>query len=181
MSSAMLGVAAFDASQLGRFVAFIAAHQSTILPLVFIIGLLKSAPVVTAFIPSTAMFVALAAAFSAGGGAFAPLWLAAATGATTGDALFYVLGRQRRAVISQTWPVSRAPALLARGEILFARWGIWSVLGAKFVWGIRPFIPIIAGMYRMPFPLFLAVTNLSSLMWAAIGMGAGFGLEQVWR
>jgi membrane protein DedA with SNARE-associated domain len=48
------------------------------------------------------------------------------------------------------------------------------VLGAKFVWGIRPFIPIVAGIYNMPSWLFLPATTLSSMIWAGIGIGAGF-------
>jgi hypothetical protein len=32
----------------------------------------------------------------------------------------------------------------------------------------------------MPFLLFVTVTNLSSMVWAGIGMGAGFGLWKLW-
>jgi membrane protein DedA with SNARE-associated domain len=175
----MLVITALDPATAERISAFATSYRGWILPLVFAVGLLKSTPVVAMFIPSTAMFVVMAAAFSAGGGTFAPLWLAAAIGATTGDAVFYGLGAHHRHGIARLWPISKSPELLARGEALFKRWGILSVLGAKFVWGVRPFIPVIAGMYRMPFGLFLAVTNLSSLVWAGIGMGAGFGLWQL--
>jgi membrane protein DedA with SNARE-associated domain len=177
---ALLGIASLDPAIVERITAFAVSNRHWALPLVFVTGLLKSTPVIAIFIPSTAMFVALAAAYSAGGGTFAPLWLAAAFGATTGDAVFYALGHRYRHGIARVWPVSQAPELLARGEELFARWGVWSVLGAKFIWGVRPFIPAIAGMYRMPFLIFLAATNLSSLIWAAIGMGAGFGLWRLW-
>jgi membrane protein DedA with SNARE-associated domain len=179
--SFLLGAASLDPTLMERITGFAVAQKHWVLPIVFAVGLLKSTPVMTVFIPSTAMYVGLAAACGAGGGTFVPPWLAAAFGATAGDMIFFALGYTYRHGIVRRWPISTAPDLLTRGEVLFMRWGMWSVLGAKFVWGIRPFIPIIAGMYRMRLALFLAATNLSSLVWAAIGMGAGFGLWQLWR
>lgn len=175
-----LHIASLDPTVMDRLSAFATAHGHWVLPLVFVVGLLKSIAILAVFIPSTAFFIALAGVYSAAGGTFAPLWLAAALGATTGDALSYVVGHHYREHLPRMWPFTTAPDLLARGEALFAKWGIWSVLGAKFVWGIRPFIPIVAGAYRMPLVLFLAATNLSSLAWAGIGMGAGFGLWRMW-
>jgi membrane protein DedA with SNARE-associated domain len=163
-----------------QILAILRSHAYLALPIVFAVGLLKSIVLVGVFIPSTAMFVAAAAAYSATGGTFAPLWLAAAAGATAGDALGYAFGRRYRHDVATIWPMSKSPDLLPKGEVLFKRWGIGSVLGAKFVWGIRPFIPVIAGIYRMPFPIFLSATSLSSLVWAGIGMGAGFGLWRLW-
>lgn len=173
-------MASLDPSAMERLASFATAHGHWVLPLVFVVGFLKSIAIVAVFIPSTAFFIALAGVFSASGGTFAPLWLAAAFGATTGDILSYLVGHHYRERLPGIWPFNKSPELLARGEAIFAKWGLWSVLGAKFVWGIRPFIPVIAGAYRMPFVLFVAVTNMSSLVWAGIGMGAGFGLWKLW-
>jgi membrane protein DedA with SNARE-associated domain len=176
----LTGFASLDPSTMDRLVVFATAHIGWVLPLVAFIGFLKSIAIIAVFIPSTAFFVALAAVYSAAGGTFAPLWLAAAAGATSGDVLSYLAGRHYRADIPRLWPISKSPDMLEKGEGLFRQWGVWSVLGAKFIWGVRPFIPIIAGMYRMPFAIFLAATNLSSLIWAAIGIGAGFGIWRLW-
>ncbi len=163
-----------------QIIAAVRDHAYLALPLVFGIGLLKSIVLVSVFIPSTAMFVAAAAAYSATGGTFAPLWLAATAGATAGDAIGYAFGHHYRHGATAIWPMSKAPELFPKGELLFKRWGVGSVLGAKFVWGVRPFIPVIAGIYRMPFPIFVSATSLSSMVWAGIGMGAGFGLWRIW-
>lgn len=170
-----------DTGALDGLRSFATAHGHWVLPLVFFVGFLKSIAILAVFIPSTAFFVALSAVFSAAGGTFTPMWLAAATGATTGDVLSYLAGHHYRERIPKMWPLTRVPEAISQGELLFARWGTGSVLGAKFVWGVRPFIPIVAGMYRMPFVIFLAATHLSSLVWAGIGMGAGFGLWQLWN
>ena len=163
-----------------QILALVRAHADLALPFAFFVGLLKSIAVISVFIPSTAMFVGVAAAYSATGGTFAPLWLAAAAGATAGDALGYAFGHHYRHRVADIWPLSSAPELLPKGEVLFKRWGVGSVLGAKFVWGVRPFIPVIAGIYHMPFPIFLSATSLSSMVWAGLGMGAGFGLWRLW-
>ena len=163
-----------------QILTFVRAHASVALPFACFVGLLKSIPIINVFIPSTAMFVGAAAAYSAIGGTFTPLWLAAAFGATSGDALGYAFGYHYRHGAAARWPFTKAPDLLPKGEVLFNRWGVGSVLGAKFVWGVRPFIRVIAGIYRMPFPIFLSATSLSSMVWAGIGMGAGFGLWQLW-
>ena len=159
---------------------FVRTHAYLALPFAFAVGLLKSIVVISVLIPSTAMFVGVAAGYSATGGTFAPLWLAAAFGATAGDALGYIFGHHYGRGVVLIWPLSKSPELLPKGEALFKRWGVGSVLGAKFVWGVRPFIPVIAGIYRMPFPIFLSATSLSSMVWAGIGMGAGFGLWRLW-
>ena len=163
-----------------QLLMLVRAHAYLALPLVFCVGFLKSIAVVSLLIPSTVMFAGIAAAYSATGGTFAPLWLGAAAGATAGDALSYAVGHHYRHGVARMWPLSRAPELLPRGEVLFKRWGVGSVLGAKFVWGMRPLIPIVAGIYRMPFPIFLSATSLSSMIWAGIGMGVGFGLWRLW-
>jgi membrane protein DedA with SNARE-associated domain len=168
------------ASYASQISLFVSAHAQFVLPLVFVIGFLKSMPLIAMFIPSTAFFVAAAAAYAATGGTFTPLWIAAGAGATTGDLLGYAAGYRYRRAIGLMWPLSRTPELLPKGEALFQRWGIGSVLGAKFVWGVRPFIPIIAGIYRMPLGHFTPATSVSSLIWSAIGVGAGFGIWRLW-
>ena len=165
---------------IAEIAAATADHKAWALPLVAFVGFLKSTPVIAAFIPSTALFVALAAVYGAGGGAFVPLWLAATAGATIGDCVGFAFGYRYRSGIARLWPFCKSPELFSEGEALFARWGLLSVLFAKFVWGLRPFIPVIAGVYQMPFLLFFAVTNLASMVWAAIGMGAGFGILKMW-
>ncbi len=161
-----------------QLIAFAKASGPWAIPLVFVIGLIKSIPLATITLPSTALFIAISGVHGAAGGTFASLWLSAAVGATIGDVTCYAFGRHFKDHMARVWPVSLAPELLPKGADIFRRWGLWSVLGAKFVYGLRPFIPLAAGIYLMPFAVFLPATSLSSMVWAAIGMGAGFGF---WR
>jgi membrane protein DedA with SNARE-associated domain len=155
--------------------ALVRANTSYILPMVGLIGFVKSLPVIAMFLPSTVLFVGIGSIYAASGGTFGPLWLAVAIGAAIGDLLCYIVGRIAGDDAGKVWPVSKYPDVLPKGKAMFAKYGILSVLGAKFFWGVRPFIPIVAGIYSMPVWLFLPATTLSSMIWAAIGIGAGFG------
>lgn len=69
------------------------------------------------------------------------------------------------------------PARLERAEGWFARWGPWAVLLGRITPVIRSFISIPAGIFRMPFRPYLALTIPGSLVWcfalAGVGWAAG--------
>lgn len=154
--------------------ALVRTNAAYILPMMGLIGFIKSLPIIAVFLPSTVLFVGIGSIYAASGGTFGPLWLAVAIGATAGDLLCYLVGRFAGDDAGNIWPVSKYPAAIPKGKTVFAKYGVMSVLGAKFVWGLRPFIPIVAGIYIMPVWLFLPATTLSSMIWAGIGIGAGF-------
>jgi membrane protein DedA with SNARE-associated domain len=173
-ANAVADMAAFE-PLLRPVLDLVRGNVGWVLPVVGLVGFIKSLPVVAVFLPSTVLFVAVAGIYAASGGTFGPLWLAVTIGATLGDLLCYALGRFAGDDAGKVWPVSRYPDVIPRGKIAFAKYGVGSVLGAKFIWGLRPFIPIVAGIYKMPVWLFLPATTLSSMVWAGIGIGAGFG------
>jgi membrane protein DedA with SNARE-associated domain len=154
--------------------SLVRTNATYILPMVGLIGFIKSLPIIAVFLPSTVLFVGIGSIYAASGGTFGSLWLAVAIGATLGDLLCFLIGWIAGEDAAKIWPVNKYPDAIPRGKDVFAKYGILSVLGAKFVWGLRPFIPIIAGIYNMPIWLFLPATTLSSMVWAGIGIGAGF-------
>jgi membrane protein DedA with SNARE-associated domain len=62
----------------------------------------------------------------------------------------YWVGRRWGDRLRGIWPFSRYPQLLERGETLFRRNAFKSILVARYVGAIRPFVPAIAGIARMP-------------------------------
>jgi membrane protein DedA with SNARE-associated domain len=149
-------------------------------PLVFVLGLAESLVVVSLFVPSTVLFLAIGAAHSAAGGAFLPLWLAGAVGAIIGDLASFAFGRHLKGDISRVWPFRQHPRALARGRLMFQRRGMMTIVVGKFPGNARPFLPIIAGAMRMPFPSFLIASVVSSLVWAGVFLAPGFGLTLFW-
>lgn len=146
-------------------------------PLVFALGLVEGIPVVSLFVPSTPLFLAIGVAHGAVGGSFVSVWLAASLGAVLGDLATYAIGHFFKADAARVWPLSRRPELLVAGNALFQRWGILAVLSAKFLGIVRPIIPLIAGMVSMPLWIYLPASMISSLAWAGVFLAPGYGIS----
>lgn len=146
----------------------------------FALGFGESIALVSLFVPSTFLFLGIGAAYSAAGGAFVPVWLAGAAGACVGDCASYFLGRFFKDDVDRMWPFTKMPGLLPKGRSAFERWGAMSIVGGKFIGGLRPFIPVVAGIMNMPFPIFILASAGSSLIWAGVFLAPGFGLLYLW-
>lgn len=160
-------------------VAFLRDNQYLADPLVFLLGFAEGVPVVSLFVPSSALFVAIGSVQGAFGGGFISLWLSATAGAIVGDLVTYGIGRYFKDDAQRIWPLSRRPELLIKGRSVIDRWGILAVLGGKFLGFMRPFLPITAGVMEMNFAIFCAASVLSSLVWSGVFLAPGFGLGQL--
>ena len=65
------------------------------------------------------------------------------------------------------WPFSRYPQF-DRGENLFRRNAFKSILVARYVGAIRPFVPAIAGMMKMPASRYMQASGIASISWAVL-------------
>ena len=160
-------------------VAFLRDNQYLADPLVFLLGFAEGVPVISLFVPSSALFVAIGSMQGAFGGSFISLWLSATVGAILGDLVTYGIGRYFKDNAQRVWPLSRRPELLIKGRSIIDRWGILAILGGKFLGFMRPFLPIAAGVMEMHFALFCFASVLSSLAWSGVFLAPGFGLVQL--
>ena len=69
---------------------------------------------------------------------------------------------------------ARHPHWLTRGESFFREYGTYSIVLGRFIGPIRPIIPMIAGMFDMPFWRFLLVNILSAAAWAPVYVLPGY-------
>ena len=145
---------------------WIKLHPSTAYGAVFLLALSESIPVLGAVVPGTAAILAIAALVPSGTVGLWPLLCAAFIGAVLSDGLSYYLGQRYHHEITGRWPLSRHPAILARSEAFFLRHGGKGVFLARFMPGIRAFVPMIAGMSRMPRSGFYAANVSSAAAWA---------------
>src|SRR5690606_16740329 len=93
--------------------------------------------------------------------------ICAGLGAFCGDGVSYVLGRLHGDRLRRMWPFSRHPAWLASGEQFFARRGLKGILIARYVGAVRPFVPAIAGMLKMPVRRYVPASLLAGFSWGA--------------
>jgi membrane protein DedA with SNARE-associated domain len=109
--------------------------------------------------------------------------LAGTSGSLAGAVAWYAVGRafgeaRVLALIDRYgfWlTISRDEA--ERAFAWFARWGAFAVFFGRLVPGVRTLISVPAGLARMPFAPFLAITALGSLIWVVILTLAGYLLE----
>ncbi len=145
---------------------FVAAHPHFAYAAVLLLALSESIPVIGAVVPGTAVMLAISALVPTGAVTLWPLLCAAVAGAILGDGLSFWIGHRYNQKILESWPINRHPDLATRSEAFFARHGDKSVFIARFVPGVRAFIPLIAGALRMRVSRFYVANVLSALVWA---------------
>ena len=104
-----------------------------------------------------------------------PALLVAVVASVLADILWYSLGRSRGHKILKTiCRISLSPdSCVRQTESLFERWGLPSLLVAKFVPGFSTIAPPMAGVIGARFSTFLFYDTAGALIWAGVGMAAG--------
>ncbi|KAG1321194.1 hypothetical protein G6F63_013900 [Rhizopus arrhizus] len=75
---------------------------------------------------------------------------------------------------------SAVAGLLDRGENLFRRNAFKSILIARYVGAIRPFVPAIAGMMKMPASRYMQASGIASISWAVLFLAPGWVLGEAY-
>ena len=157
---------------------FIAMHPQYAAWTVFLLAFSEAIPIIGTVVPGSTLIVAISAL--AVEAAISPwmLLVAATLGAIVGDGTSYWLGQRCHREILQRWPLKEFPGLIARSEAFFNRYGGASVFLARFTAVVRAFVPLIAGIVRMPARQFYVANILSALVWAPAHVfpGVVFGL-----
>jgi membrane protein DedA with SNARE-associated domain/membrane-associated phospholipid phosphatase len=100
----------------------------------------------------------------------------AALGAFVGDGMSYWIGRRWGPQLRQHGPFARYPQWLDRGEAMFRRHGTKSIFTARFIGAVRPFVPAIAGMLRVPTLRYLVPSAIACVGWAIVFLAPGWVL-----
>ncbi len=150
-------------------------HNSPLLAWIgtFIISLAESLAIIGLIIPGSLMMTSIGILIGAGVVDFWTIMIAAILGAIAGDSLSYRIGYYFNEHIREMWPFRRYPKLLAKGESFFLAHGGKSVFLGRFVGPVRPMIPVIAGMMRMPGWRFVCSNVFSAILWAPFYMLPG--------
>lgn len=84
--------------------------------------------------------------------------------AIAGDVLAYATGRR----LGRPW-LERRPAKvlrhLQRAEAFYERYGSWAVVVCRFIPWARVFVPVLAGVARMPYRRFAVANFVGALVW----------------
>jgi membrane protein DedA with SNARE-associated domain/membrane-associated phospholipid phosphatase len=155
-------------------IAWITAHPRAAGLLILLIAFCDALAVVGIVVPALPLLFAVGALVGLGhiDGPYAIA--CAAVGAFAGDALSYWIGHRWGPQMRGHWPFRRYPQLLDRGERVFRRHGSKGIVIARFVGAVRPFVPAIAGMLRMPLRRYLPVSLFAAFLWAAVFLAPGW-------
>lgn len=155
-------------------VAYITAHPEMAVLIIGLTAFAESFAFVSFVVPGFSILIAAGALVQKGAiepdGALA----AACIGAILGDAISYMIGRRFGDALPGMWPFRKHPGALERGVHFFRRWGWPSVFIGRFFGPLRAFVPLVAGMYRMPKGQFYAANIISAVIWAPALLYSGY-------
>lgn len=162
-----------------KVVDFVRDHQGWAPPIVFVLAFGESLAFLSLFIPAWGALVAIGAMVGMSEIPFWPVWLAGALGAALGDWLSYWFGFTFKERIAHLWPLSRYPEMLPRAEAFVRRWGVPGIFIGRFSGPLRASVPLVAGIFEMPYRQFQIANFSSALVWSAVLLLFGDGLSKV--
>lgn len=122
----------------------------------------------------------VAGGIAAGGGLSLPaVFIAAMAGSFAGDWIWYAAGRWRgHRILRLLCRVSISPDTCVRQtEDFFVRWGMGTLVIAKFVPGLSTIAPPLAGAMRVDVGSFLLFNGIGAAIWSAAGIVVGWLLH----
>ncbi len=159
---------------LDSITTWITAHPVAAGGVIFLIAFCDALAVVGIVVPALPLLFAVGTLIGLGH-LDGPYALAcAALGAFAGDALSYWLGHRWGPSMREHWLFRRYPQLIDRGERMFRKHGSKGIVIARFVGAVRPFVPAVAGMLRMPLRRYMPASLVAALLWAACFLAPGW-------
>jgi len=153
--------------------AFVREHAAWAPAIVFALAFGESLAFISLLIPAWGALVAIGALIGPGGVSFWPVWIAAALGAALGDWLSYWIGLKLEYTVAHHWPLSRHPDLIPRGEAFVKKWGAFGIFIGRFFGPLRASVPLVAGIFEMPFWRFQIANWVSAFVWAGVLLTLG--------
>ena len=164
---------------IAKLILALQQHSTLSLFFVFLVAFSESLIIVGLIVPGAVLMILFGALIAMDALEFWPTIFFAISGAVAGDSLSYWLGRRYKTRLNNLWPLSQKPEVIIRANQFIDQHGVKSIFLSRFIGLLRPVVPAIAGMTRMPIKRFI-ITNISSaLLWAPLYLLPGllFGLS----
>ena len=152
---------------------FVREHAAWAPFLVFALAFGESLAFISLLLPAWGALVAIGGLIGPSGISFWPVWIAASIGAALGDWLSYWIGLKLEYTVAHHWPLSRHPDLIPRGERFVKKWGALGIFIGRFFGPLRASVPLVAGIFEMPYWRFQLANFTSAFVWAAVLLTLG--------
>jgi membrane protein DedA with SNARE-associated domain len=115
-------------------------------------------------------------------GNFVLAFLSGAFGGTLGFMVMYTLGKWFGHSILEKGKIKFIKLDdLHKFERWFQKWGFWLIVGNRFLSGTRAVVSFFAGVSELDFKRTIVLSLISSILWYAILVYAGYSLGQHWE
>ncbi len=163
-----------NSQTLEALIAWVGQHPLAAGIVIFLITFCDAVVILGILVPAIPLLFAIGAFIGLGtlDGPYAIV--CGALGAFCGDGISYLIGRRYGERLRTMWPFSKHPEWLPQGEVMFRRHGVKSIFIARFVGAVRPFVPAIAGMVKMPLRQYVLASLLAGVLWSACFLVPGW-------
>ena len=160
---------------------FVRDHAGWAAPIVLVLAFGESLAFISLLIPAWAALVGIGVLISSGNLNFWPVWVAGSLGAAIGDWLSYWVGVKIGPPVAHIWPLSRHPTLLPKGEAFVKRWGVLAIFIGRFFGPLRASVPLVAGIFHMPYWQFQIANFSSAFVWAGVLLTLGDVVAKIFK
>ena len=164
-----------------QIVDFVREHRAWAAPVVFALAFGESLAFISLLIPAWAALVGIGVLIGSSGLNFWPIWAAGAIGAALGDWLSYWIGGKLGPPVAHIWPLSRHPELIPKGEKFVTNWGVLAIFIGRFFGPLRASVPLVAGIFKMPYWRFQVANFTSAFVWAGVLLTLGDVVSKIFR
>lgn len=145
---------------------WLAGNPQWLAAAVFIVAFVECLAIAGLVVPGTVLLFAVAVLAGSGALSLSETLLLGFVAGVLGDIVSYFIGRHFHQNIRRLPGLRHHPEWIAGAEAYFHRYGIASLLVGRFIGPLRPMLPMVAGMFDMPFPRFVAVSLLAAAGWS---------------
>jgi membrane protein DedA with SNARE-associated domain len=160
---------------------FVRLHEAWAAPIVFALAFGESLAFLSLLVPAWAALVGIGVLIASSGLSFWPVWVAGAVGAALGDWLSYWVGVKMGPAVANVWPLSRSPELLPKGQRFVEKWGVLAIFIGRFFGPLRASVPLVAGIFKMPWWPFQIANFTSAFLWAGVLLTIGDVVTKLWH
>ena len=126
-------------------------------------------------LPMVPVLVVMGARSIAGEVAVEAVFAVALAGCLTADLVWYAAGKSYGSRVLRTvCRLSMSPdSCVRQTQSLFARWGVWTLVVAKFIPGLGPISTALSGQTRVALPVFLLLDTFGASLFVGVAIGLG--------
>ena len=159
---------------LDSITTWLTANPAWLTVAIFLVCFTECLAIAGIIVPGTVLLFAFAALAGSGVLPLQEVLLLGFLGGLTGDVVSYFIGRHFHQNIRRLPGLRHHPEWIGGAETYFQRYGIASLLVGRFIGPLRPMLPMVAGMFDMPFPRFIAVSIVAAAGWSMVYLIPGW-------